>query len=261
MTKSIINIGLTLFFISTYSSLFAQTEKSLSEIILNKDSLFWVAYNKCDTSNYHEFFTDDVEFYHDKGGITYGFASLLETSKKNLCSNSNFRIRRAPVPGTMKVFPMQQSDTIYGAIMSGEHLFYITENGKESLTGQAKFTHLWLLKDRQWKMARILSYDHGPATPVINKKQITLSEKALEKFTGKYMGAQSGAMSIASRNGTLILSIQDKTYSLLPETENRFFTKDRDLVFEFISTGKTVSKMIVRENGEVVEEATFSGKN
>ena len=110
------------------------------------------------------FFTNDVEFYHDKGGITNGLENLAMSMKKNLCSNENFRLRREAVAGTVKVFSLQQSNSIYGAIISGSHVFYINEKGKkERLDGLAKFTHVWLLKDNVWKMSRILSYDHGPA--------------------------------------------------------------------------------------------------
>ncbi|WP_157717331.1 hypothetical protein [Christiangramia echinicola] len=47
-----------------------------------------------------------------------------------------------------------------GAVLSGEHLFYIQEENSERLDGQAKFNHLWLLKEGEWKMHRVLSYDH-----------------------------------------------------------------------------------------------------
>jgi hypothetical protein len=58
----------------------------------------------------------------------------------------------------------------YGAILTGEHVFYILEKGKsERLDGLAKFTHVWRFKDNEWKMHRVLSYDHGPA-PYINKR-------------------------------------------------------------------------------------------
>jgi hypothetical protein len=54
---------------------------------------------------------------------------------------------------------------VYGAVMTGEHLFYLREPGKaEFPDGRARFAHLWLLKDGAWRMARVLSYDHGPAT-------------------------------------------------------------------------------------------------
>ena len=69
--------------------------------------------------------------------------------------------------GTVNVFPLKNGDKIYGAVISGEHLFYVTELGKaEFLDGRANFTHVWLLKNDGYKMARILSYNHHPATPV-----------------------------------------------------------------------------------------------
>jgi len=143
----------------------AQTaDEKLTATILQKDSLFWVAYNNCETEKFSQFFTEDMEFYHDKGGATLGLENLVSSAKKNLCSSDTFRLRREAVEGTVKVFPLKKSDVIYGAILSGEHVFYILEKGKPArLDGQAKFTHLWLLKDGVWKMTRILSYDHGPA--------------------------------------------------------------------------------------------------
>jgi Domain of unknown function (DUF4440) len=153
--------------LSSFSNLlFAQAEhQKLTATILQKDSLFWTAYNQCDTDNFQEFFTADVEFYHDKGGITNGLDNLMALTKKNLCGTNNFRLRREVVEGTVKVFPLHTNGVIYGAIISGEHVFYILENGKEPrLDGLAKFTHVWLLNDGNWKMARILSYDHGPAS-------------------------------------------------------------------------------------------------
>jgi hypothetical protein len=145
----------------------AQTEQEkLTAVILEKDSRFWTAYNTCDTEKFRSFFTDDVEFYHDKGGVTLGIDALTESVKKNLCGTNNFRLRREPVAGTIKVFPLRKGNEIYGAIMSGEHVFYVTENGKpEFLDGRANFTHLWLIRNGDYKMARVLSFDHRPASP------------------------------------------------------------------------------------------------
>jgi hypothetical protein len=84
--------------------------------------------------------------------------------KKNLCGSGNFRLRRAAVKGTVNVFVMRANNNVYGAIISGEHVFYVNEKGKEEfLDGRARFAQLWMLKDGQWKMSRILSYDHHEA--------------------------------------------------------------------------------------------------
>jgi hypothetical protein len=197
------------------------------------------------------FFTDDIEFYHDKGGVINGLDSFLMVSKRNLCSNENFRLRREAVTGSVKAFPMEDDGKLYGAILSGQHVFYIIENRKEPhLDGLARFNHLWLKTENGWKMSRVLSYDHGPAPYVNHKKEIVLSEKALKRYDGKYKAPHSGICEIKHADVSLLLTISDKTFKLFPETKTQFFSKDRDLTFEFKD-----DKMIVREQGKIVEEA------
>ena len=149
-------------------SLQAQTtDEQLTQTILHLDSMFWKSYNDCNTAGSGKYLSDDVEFYHDKGGITLGMENLVASIKNNLCSNENLRVRREAVPGTVNVYPMKKSNIIYGALISGDHYFYVTEKGKpEKREGLAKFTQLWILKDNVWKMTRILSFDHGPAPNV-----------------------------------------------------------------------------------------------
>ena len=239
---------------------YAQTEQQkLEATILFSDSLFWAAYNNCDTQKFHEFFTNDVEFYHDKGGITSGLENLTNSIEKNLCSNENFRLRREAVAGTVKVFPLQESNTIYGAIISGDHVFYIAEKAKkERLDGLAKFTHVWILKDNDWKMSRILSYDHGPAPYMNKRKEIKLSNNILNQFPGTYEGQRTGKIIVQIENGSLALLIKNEKLIIHPEAENLFFIKERDIRFEFIRTEKNNgSKMLIREGEEIVEEAVF----
>lgn len=238
----------------------AQTEQEkLSSTILTKDSLFWKTYNNCDTTQFQNFFTEDVEFYHDKGGLTLGLENLSASFKTNLCSNENFRLRREAVAGTVKVFPLQKSNVIYGAIISGEHVFYILEKGKkERLDGLARFTHVWMLKDSVWKMNRILSYDHGPAPYINKRKEIKLSAETLNQFVGEYKGAETRKLIIQKENNLLAILNKTKKAILYPEAQNLFFMKERDLTFEFITTGVNKAyKLLIRENGELVEELTL----
>lgn len=132
--------------------------------VAGRERAFWRAYNDCAVADMPALIAPDVEFYHDRGGVTLGRDALVESVRKNLCSNPDFRIRREEVPGTVRVFPLAKEGAVYGAIASGEHTFDIVEKGKPpARDGRARFTTLWLLADGAWRMSRVLSYDHGPA--------------------------------------------------------------------------------------------------
>jgi hypothetical protein len=128
--------------------------------IWHHDSLFWEAYNVCDVDKMAAFFTEDIELYHDKGGLTVTKEKFVSSTRSGLCGNPNWRLRREAVAGSVNVFPLKD----VGGLISGEHVFYINEKGKkEFLDGYGKFLQVWRYENGQWKMARILSYDHGPA--------------------------------------------------------------------------------------------------
>ncbi|HEX6879608.1 MAG TPA: nuclear transport factor 2 family protein [Terriglobales bacterium] len=163
--KSCVRLSLTLL-CALSLPLLAQNkdENELPKTILHEDAVFWDAYNRCDVETMSRFLWSDVEFYHDKGGPTIGFDALVAALKNGLCGNPNSHLRREAVPGTVKVFPLQKNGVTYGAVLLGEHYFYVNDKGKpEYRDGLARFFHVWLLKDGTWKMARIVSYDHKAA--------------------------------------------------------------------------------------------------
>ena len=123
------------------------------------DQAYWDAYNRRDPDTMNSFLTEDVEFYHDRGGTLIG---KRELGKVNSGMKTNkARLRRTLVPGSLHVYPMRRDETIYGAVVTGEHDFFALETGKaDQLLGRALFTHLMVLKDGQWKIKRILSYSH-----------------------------------------------------------------------------------------------------
>lgn len=131
------------------------------------DSLFWKAYNGCDVAAMAELFTEDAEFYHDKGGLLTTKPKVMDAIKTGLCGNPDFRLRRQPVDGSVSVFHLKD----VGGIISGEHVFYINNKGKpEYLDGYGKFLQVWRYENGKWKMARILSYDHGPAEKKLKER-------------------------------------------------------------------------------------------
>lgn len=130
-----------------------KTAKKLDSLI------FDVGFNKCDLSHYDSIVSNDLEFYHDKGGITSGKEAFKASIKNNICGGPN-KVKRELIPNSMKVYPLYNNNVLYAFIQEGEHDFAEFYNGKWNKGSRAKFTILWILDGKDWKMKRVLSYDH-----------------------------------------------------------------------------------------------------
>jgi uncharacterized protein YcfL len=120
--------------------------------IAHMDSILFTAFNSRDIEKMRTLFTEDLEFYHDKGGLT-DYKQNMEAFKSTAAANTD--LRRDLIPGSLEVFPVKD----YGAIQVGMHRFCHTENGKPDC-GTFKFVHIWKKKDGEWKISRVVSYDH-----------------------------------------------------------------------------------------------------
>lgn len=141
----------------------AQTDKN-SELFLQlkkQDSIFFErGFNQCDLAYLNEHLTNDLKFYHDQSGFQDKNV-FFETTRKYICSNSKKKPIRKVDKNSLEVFPLYNDGKIYGAIQTGVHKFYLRENGKEDVwTSTAKFTHIWILENKIWKLSEVLSYDH-----------------------------------------------------------------------------------------------------
>ena len=137
----------------------APASKELYDQIASLDAALFAAYNTCDIDKVGTFFTEDLEFYHEKGGLTLTREGSLEIMRKNLCGENSNRVRRELVKGSLEVHPINN----YGAVQTGEHRFYLTQKGqKEKLDGIGKFVMLWRKKDGEWRISRVISYGFRP---------------------------------------------------------------------------------------------------
>ena len=157
-------VALTLL-VAAASRLWSETSSDdPTRAVLARDAAFWAAYNRCDVPAMADYFTEDVEFYHDRGGLTRGHEAMVASLRDSLCGTPDSRVRREEVAGAVHLYPMKKGDVVYGAVLAGEHLFYVLQKGKpEFLDGRAHFADLWVLDKGTWRMSRVLSYDHGPA--------------------------------------------------------------------------------------------------
>jgi uncharacterized protein (TIGR02246 family) len=131
------------------------SQAELDKAIAALDTALFDAYNRCDLEKFASFFADNVEFYHDQGGVTLGKAALADSVKKNICG----KVTRELVPGTLLVYHMKG----YGAVEMGIHRFHHPGHEDTDPVGEGKFIHLWQYKDGAWKITRVISYDHQAA--------------------------------------------------------------------------------------------------
>lgn len=126
----------------------------LFNTISKLDAQVFDAFNSCGSPEklavYGSYFSSDIEFYHDNGGVTWNREALLSNTEKYVCG----KFQRELVPGSLKVFPIKD----FGAISEGEHRF--CQFGKKHCDGIAKFTIVWREKNNKWEISRVLSYGH-----------------------------------------------------------------------------------------------------
>lgn len=153
-------------------------EKPNSELyktIMSKDSLlFDVGFNTCDISQFENLFTDDFEFYHDQDSISDKELFLLNLKKGICLPGKEYKVRRDLKANSTEIYPLTKNGDLYGALQIGIHQFFEISPGQEDKPGSiAKFTHVWLLKDGVWKLARSFSYDHQlPDTDKQHSKEV-----------------------------------------------------------------------------------------
>jgi len=122
--------------------------KELYNKIVHMDSVLFNAYNNCDLETQGKIFSDNLEFYHDKGGLTTSKKDLLDAIKRNICG----KVTRVLVPGSIEVYPIAN----FGAVEIGLHRFINHQEGN-SLSKPDKFICVWQQTGDTWQVTRVIS--------------------------------------------------------------------------------------------------------
>jgi hypothetical protein len=134
-----------------------QASSALTDEISALDSKVFDAFNHCAEpgrlDEHAGYFSPDVEFYHDTGGVTWTRDEMIANTRKYVCGN----FTRELVPGTLKVYPVKD----FGAISQGVHRFCQLASGQ--CEGLADFVIVWRQQAGQWQITRVLSYGHRAA--------------------------------------------------------------------------------------------------
>ncbi len=136
-------------------------DSELFKTLKEKDHLlFNVGFNTCDISQFEKIVSENFEFYHDKSGITNSKADFISSIKGWLCK-ADYKSVRELLEDSLEVYPLYNNGVLYGAIQTGKHRFYEFEkDNSKQFRSIAKFNHLWKLENGEWRIIRILSYDH-----------------------------------------------------------------------------------------------------
>jgi len=156
------NIGLLLFSGIALAQVGKNSE--LFQTIKKKDSLlFKIGFNQCDMDISASLLFEDLEFYHDKSGVTHSKSEFVKVMKNGLCKENNpNKIYRFLVKESLEVFPLYNNNKLYGALQNGTHYFSPEKDmDYSSSNNDAQFSHLWIIDaDGQWKIKRVISYNH-----------------------------------------------------------------------------------------------------
>lgn len=127
-------------------------ESVLYKKISQLDSALFSAYNEKNLNLMKTYFTNDLEWYQDNGGLI-NFEKVFNNFQSIF--NREYTLTRSLIKESLEVHPIEG----YGAIELGSHQFKHIENGKLEV-GTFRFLMIWKNDKGNWKISRVISYDH-----------------------------------------------------------------------------------------------------
>jgi ketosteroid isomerase-like protein len=125
-------------------------QDGLAAAVRAADAAMFRAFNECDVAAMAAMYADDLEFFHDTGGLDDKARTLEKT--RDLCARE-LGLERTLVED--RVEPVAG----YGAIHEGRHRFCHEVDGVEDC-GTFDFLHIWKREGEGWRLARVVSYGH-----------------------------------------------------------------------------------------------------
>jgi hypothetical protein len=158
MKKYICHFCSTLLLLTLGNTAFAQDKPSnyqpddpaLYKTIVAMDSIFFDAYNNCNLKleKYASMYADNIEFYHDRGGLSSVKKDIVESTRVNVCG----KVTRELQKGSIEVYAIPG----FGAVEFGFHCFH-NKLEPNAPSHMARFMIIWEQKNNDWKLSRVVS--------------------------------------------------------------------------------------------------------
>ena len=158
MRKPIFLIAIIIFVYSCSSSKtskisglspYVPESRLLHDTIAGLDSILFEAYNTCKLDIFGSLISNDIEFYHDRGGLSTVKKDLVLSIQNNICG----KVTRELLKGSIEVYPIPN----YGAIEMGVHRFKNNQEKEPGLSKFSKFVHIWHRENGEWSISRVIS--------------------------------------------------------------------------------------------------------
>ena len=120
----------------------------LHQQITKMDSIYFSAYNTCDMKTQADIYSEDLEFFHDKGGFSKSKKDILKSIEKNICD----KVTRTLIKGSIEVYPIKD----YGAVEIGYHKFF-NKLEPDAKSTPSKFIIIWKKDNNKWKITKVIS--------------------------------------------------------------------------------------------------------
>jgi ketosteroid isomerase-like protein len=127
---------------------YVPSDPSLHREIATMDSLFFEAYNSCDIALQSNIYASDIEFFHDKGGLSTSKTDILASTEENICG----KVTRTLVDGSLEVYPIAG----YGAVEIGYHKFFNNQE-PDAPSHPSKFIIVWKKEGDSWQITKVIS--------------------------------------------------------------------------------------------------------
>lgn len=127
---------------------YTPSDPALYKTISRLDSLLFDAYNNCKLDISTAMYSDSIEFYHDRGGLSTSKKDLIQALKNNICD----KVTRHLKPNSIEVSPIPG----YGAVEIGEHRFH-NKQEPNAPSHYSRFVIVWQFKNEQWVVAKVIS--------------------------------------------------------------------------------------------------------
>ncbi len=126
---------------------YSPSSHEIHKAIEKMDSIWEDSYNNCRLDVQQEIIAEDLEFYHDIGGLLTSKTQLIEALKNNICG----KVKRELLRGSVEVYPIEG----YGAVQFGYHRF-ISDN-QQGKARFSRFVHLWKKENDSFRITRVYS--------------------------------------------------------------------------------------------------------